>query len=72
MVKTDSGSSQLSKEAVSIVFWEEIANFSVFILLSLLNITQCQAKLDQMCSEFQLRCKKSVILVVGLKMKALC
>ena len=70
IVKTDSGPGRLLKEAASLSFREEMASLGVFILLSLPNGTECQAELDQMFSEFQPRCKKSAIQVVGMKMKA--
>jgi hypothetical protein len=70
IVKTDSDPGQLSKEAASLSLQEEMANFGVFILLSLPNGTKCQSELDQMFSKFQPRCKKSAIRVVGMKMKA--
>ncbi len=44
LVKTDSGPGQLANEADSIDFREEMANMGVYILLSLPNGTECQAK----------------------------
>jgi hypothetical protein len=38
--------------------------------LSLPNGTECQAELDQMFSDFQPRCKRSSIRIVGMKMKS--
>ena len=70
IVKTDSGPGRLSSEAESIDFREEMANLGVYILLSLPNGTECQAELDQMFSDFQPRCKRSAIRIVGMKMKS--
>ena len=69
MVKTDSGPGRLSSEAESVDFREEMANLGVYIILSLPNGTECQAELDQMFSDFQPRCKRSAIRIVGLKIK---
>ena len=38
--------------------------------MSLPNGTECQAELDQMFSDFQPRCKRSSIRIVGMKMKS--
>jgi len=70
IVKTDSGPGRLSSEAESIDFREEMANLGVYILLSLPNGIECQAELDQMFSDFQPRCKRSAIRIVGMKMKS--
>ncbi len=70
MVKMDSGPGWLSSDASSIDFREDMVNLGVFIILSLPNGTECQAKLDQMFSTFQPRCKQSTICIVGTKIKA--
>ena len=70
MVKTDAGPGRLAKEADSIEFREDMANMGVYIILSLPNGTECQAELDQMFSDFQPRCKRSAIRIVGMKIKS--
>jgi len=70
LVKTDAGPGRLAKEADSIEFWEEMANMGVYIILSLPNGTECQAELDQMFSDFQPKCKRSAIRIVGMKIKS--
>jgi hypothetical protein len=69
MVKTDSGPGRLSSKAVSTDFREEMAKLGVYIIVSLPNGTKCQAELDQMFSAFQPRCKRSVIRIIGIKIK---
>ncbi len=42
----------------------------MYIILSWPNGIKCQAELDEMFSDFQPRCKRSTIHIVGMKMKS--
>jgi hypothetical protein len=68
IAKTDAGPKQLSKEAESINFREEMAALGVHILLSLPNRTAATIEMDQLYSKFKPRCSKSTICVAGVKM----